>query len=66
MFAGMIKEFYENKGFNVKIYTLQNLAINETLLNMDFYILKSNWLFFLYSGYYLVANNKKVRPKPCS
>ncbi|GAG96856.1 unnamed protein product, partial [marine sediment metagenome] len=35
MFAGMIKEFYENKGFNVKIYTLQNLAINETLLNMD-------------------------------
>lgn len=64
MFAGMIKEFYENKGFNVKIYTLQNLAINETLLNMDFYILKSKWLFFLYAGYYLVANNKKVIPNP--
>ena len=46
MFTGKIKNFLENKGFTVTVYTLENLAINENLLNNDFYILKSKNLFF--------------------
>ena len=38
MFAGKIKRYYEDNGFNVKIYTLKNLTINESLLNKYFYI----------------------------
>jgi len=64
MFAGKIKNYLENKGFVVIIYTLENLIINENLLNNDFYILKSKNLFFLYAGYYLEANNIPVIPKP--
>lgn len=62
--AGKIKQFYENKGFNVTIYTLENLAINETLFKNDFYILKSKNLFFLYAGFFLEANNIPVIPNP--
>ena len=64
MLAGEIKIYLENKGFKVKIYTLKNLIINETLLNNDFYILKSKSLFFLYAGYFLDAHHKPVFPKP--
>jgi len=63
-FAGKIKQYYENKGFNVTIYTLENLAINETLFKNDFYILKSKNLFFLYAGFFLEANNIPVIPNP--
>ncbi|MFX1529831.1 MAG: ATP-grasp domain-containing protein [Promethearchaeota archaeon] len=64
MFTGNLKNLLENRGFTVKIYTLENLNINENLLNNDFYILKSKNLFFLYAGYYLEANNIQVIPKP--
>jgi hypothetical protein len=64
MLAGKIKRYYENKGFNVTIYTLKNLAINETLFKNDFYILKSKNLFFLYAGFFLKANNIPVIPNP--
>ena len=64
MFTGKLKENLENRGFTVKIYTLENLIINENLLNNDFYILKSKNLFFLYAGYYLEANDIPVIPKP--
>ena len=64
MLAGKLKNFLENKGFTVSIYTLENLIINETLLNNDFYILKSKSLFFLYAGFFLEANNIPVIPKP--
>ena len=64
MLAGGIKRYYEDNGFEVKIYTLKNLIINETLLNNDFYILKSKKLFFLYAGFFLEANNKPVIPQP--
>jgi hypothetical protein len=64
MLAGKIKEYYEKKGFNVEIYTLENLIINKTLLSNDFYILKSKNLFFLYAGFYLDANNIPVIPNP--
>ncbi|MFX1391470.1 MAG: RimK family alpha-L-glutamate ligase [Promethearchaeota archaeon] len=67
MMAGNLKECLESKGFNVSIYTLENLAINQELLKHDFYILKSKSLFFLYAGYYLEAKNKIVIPNPhCS
>lgn len=64
MMAGKLKEYLENKGFTVSIYTLQNLVIDETLLNHDFFILKSKSLFFLYAAYFLEANNIPVIPKP--
>jgi len=64
MMAGRLKDCLENKGYTVSIYTLKNLIINHTLLNNDFYILKSKNLFFLYAGYFLEANNIPVIPKP--
>ena len=64
MLAGRLKDCLEKKGHNVSIYTLDNLIINYTLLNNDFYILKSKSLFFLYAGFFLEANNIPVIPKP--
>ena len=45
MLAGRLKDCLEKKGHNVSIYTLDNLIINYTLLNNDFYILKSNIIY---------------------
>ncbi|MBY8990658.1 MAG: hypothetical protein KGD58_07900 [Candidatus Lokiarchaeota archaeon] len=64
MMAGKLKSCLENKGFTVSIYTLENLVIDDSLLNHDFFILKSKSLFFLYAGYFLEANNIPVVPKP--
>ena len=64
MMTSKIKNFFENKGFNVTIFTMENLVINESLLKKDFYILKSKSLFFLYAGYYIKANNIPVIPDP--
>lgn len=64
MMAKKLKDCLESKGFTASIYTLENLIINETLLNKDFFILKSKSLFFLYAGYFLEANNIPVIPKP--
>ncbi len=62
--AGNLKSYFVDKGFNVKIYTLKNLSINETLLENDFYILKSKLIFFYYAAYYIEANNIPVIPNP--
>jgi len=62
MLAGKIKEFLESQGHNVEIFTLSNLIINESLLNKDFYILKSKSIFFLLAGFFLEANNIPVIP----
>lgn len=60
-----LKKNFENKGgHTVKIYTLENLCINESLFDNDFYILKSKNLFFIYAGYYLEANKIPVIPNP--
>ena len=64
MLTGKLKDCLEDKGFNVSIYTLKNLVINEMLLEEDFFILKSKSLFFLYAGFFLEANNKIVIPNP--
>jgi len=62
-FTGKLKTFYENKGHNIKIYTKENLCINESLLENDFYILKSKTIFFVYAGFYAESNNIPVIPK---
>ncbi|MFX1411188.1 MAG: RimK family alpha-L-glutamate ligase [Promethearchaeota archaeon] len=65
MFTGKMKQYFEDtKGLSVNIYTLDNLCINNTLLENDFYILKSKNLFFIYAGQYLEANKKLVVPNP--
>ena len=62
--VNMMKKYLENIGHSVKIYLLDNLCINESLFDNDFYILKSKKLFFLYAGYYLEKNNIQVVPNP--
>jgi hypothetical protein len=64
MMAGKLKSYLENKGFTVSVFTLENLVIDKSLLDYDFFILKSKSLFFLYAGYFLEANNIPVIPKP--
>lgn len=65
MFTGKMKQFFvNNKGFNVKVYTLDNLSINNTLLSNDFFVLKSKNIFFIYAGQYLKANKIPVIPDP--
>lgn len=64
MLTGKIKEYYETNGYNVTIYTLENLIINEILFKNDFYILKSKSLFFLYAGFFLNENDIPVIPNP--
>lgn len=64
MFTGKMKEYYEEQGHEVKIYTKENLCINESVLGMDFYIQKSKALFYLYAGYYLESKGVPVIPTP--
>ena len=60
--AGKMKAHLESVGFNVKIYTADNLCINESLFENEFYILKSKGLFYRCAGHYLEANNIPVVP----
>jgi glutathione synthase/RimK-type ligase-like ATP-grasp enzyme len=65
MFTGKMKNFFEkNMGYKVKIYTLKNLCINESLFENDFYILKSKSLFFIYAANYIKANGIPIFPDP--
>ncbi|MBY9010217.1 MAG: ATP-grasp domain-containing protein [Candidatus Lokiarchaeota archaeon] len=57
-----IQKCLEDSGHGVKIFTLNDLFVNEMLLNKDFYILKSKNLLFLYAGYFLDANMVPVIP----
>ena len=61
-FAGEIQKYLELKGHDVKIFTADDLVVNEVLLNRDFYILKSKHLLYLYAGYFLEANMIPVIP----
>ena len=61
-FAGKIQKYLEINGHEVKIFTANNLRINEMLLNRDLYILKSKHLLYLYAGYFLEANMIPVIP----
>ena len=61
-FVGKIKSYFESNGHQVSIYTATNLCINASLLENDFYILKSKHLIYLYAGYFLEANKIPVIP----
>ncbi|NHJ20789.1 MAG: ATP-grasp domain-containing protein [Candidatus Lokiarchaeota archaeon] len=61
-FTWKIKDYYENIGHQVKIFTADNLCINDSLLENDFYILKSKRMLYLYAGYFLEANMVPVIP----
>ncbi len=61
-FAGQMKIYFQNIGHQVNLYTMQNLCINETLMQNDFYVLKSKGLFFLYAAHYLEINGVLVVP----
>jgi len=62
--AGNIAKFFENKGHETKIYLLENFSIDESLFENDYYILKSKKLIYLYTGFYLKANNIPIYPDP--
>ena len=62
-FTEKLKESFENKGHNVKVYTKENLCINKTLLENDLYVMKSkDQIPFVYAGYYAEANGIPVIP----
>ena len=62
--TGLMKEFFENAGHIVTIYTLKNLCINEALFENDLFILKSKKIIYIYAGHYLEKNNIPVIPNP--
>jgi glutathione synthase/RimK-type ligase-like ATP-grasp enzyme len=61
-FTGKIKNYLESNGHQVSIFTATNLCINESLLENDFYILKSKHMLYLFAGYFLEANKIPVIP----
>lgn len=62
--TGSMANFFENKGHKTKIYLLEDFAIDQSLFENDFYILKSKTLIYLYTGYYLKENKIPVFPDP--
>ena len=61
--TGKLKNFFENIGHNTMIYTKENLCIDESLLENDFYILKSKHLIpFIYAGFYAESKGIPVIP----
>ena len=63
-FAGRMKQYYEDLGHDVTIYTANNLSINETLLEHDFFVLKSKRLIYLYAGFFIKAHDIPIFPDP--
>ena len=61
-FAGKMKSYFESNGHQVSIFTATNLCINDSLMENDFYILKSKHMIYLYAGYFLEANKIPVIP----
>ena len=62
-FTEKLKDYFENKGHNVKVYTKENLCINKTLLENDLYVMKSkDQIPFVYAGYYAEVNGIPVIP----
>jgi len=61
-FAGKMKSYFESNEHQVSIFTATNLCINDSLMENDFYILKSKHMLYLYAGYFLEANKIPVIP----
>ncbi|MFX1276914.1 MAG: hypothetical protein ACFFBP_05095 [Promethearchaeota archaeon] len=62
--SGRIKQYYNDLGHEVRIYTSNDLCINDDLLKHDFFILKSKQLIYLYAGYFIKENNIPIYPDP--
>ena len=62
--AGRMKDYLEELGHAVYIYTAENLCINSELLEHDFFILKSKKIIYIYAGYFIEANNVNIIPNP--
>lgn len=56
--------YYKDRGHQVTIFTENELAVNSSLFEYDFYILKSKSLLFFYTGYFLHLNHIPVIPDP--
>ncbi len=61
-FTGKMKSYLESNEHQVSIFTATNLCINDSLMENDFYILKSKHMLYLYAGYFLEANKIPVIP----
>ena len=61
-FTGKMKSFFKSSGHQVNLYAAKDLCINDSLLDNDFYILKSKHLVYLIAGYFLEANKVPVIP----
>jgi len=61
-FTGKMKSYFESNGHQISIFTAANLCINDSLVENDFYILKSKHMLYLYAGYFLEANKIPVIP----
>ncbi len=59
-----MKQYYDDLGHDAKIYTTDNLCINNNLFKNDFFILKSKKLIYLYAGFFLKENNIHIYPDP--
>ena len=63
--TGELKNFFESIGHYVKIYTKEDLCIDESLLENDLFILKSKYQIpFIYAGFYVEAHGIPVIPNP--
>ena len=63
-FTGRMKQFFEDLGHKVTIFTAKNLIINDTLLDYDFFILKSKKLTYLYAGRFIKEKGVPIFPDP--
>ena len=63
-FTGRMKQFFEDLGHKVSIFTAKNLIINDTLLDYDFFILKSKKLTYLYAGRFIKEKGVPIFPDP--
>ncbi|MBN1801294.1 MAG: hypothetical protein JW891_07295 [Candidatus Lokiarchaeota archaeon] len=64
-FAGRMKDYFETKGHEVKIYTLNDLCINKDLLHeQDCFVLKSKKIIYLNAGFFIKANKIPIFPDP--
>jgi len=61
-FTGKMRNYFESNGYQVSIFTATNLCINESLLERDFYVLKSKHILYINAGYFLEANKIPVIP----
>ena len=63
-FTGRMKQYLESLGHSVTVFTAKNLIINKSLLDHDFFVLKSKKLIYLYAGRFIKENDVPIFPDP--